>query len=166
MCWRGVYPRHADLVPSVDGGHSQGTYSSDFCSSYLPLPDTFWTQVCLLAPLDDILTQCILNKTSFFSSHTPLLLSVPVTFKHIAIQSDPQGKIQKTTLATLLTSAPATHPSSFFHFPPWMYLKSVTFVHIYGHHSHAHYQVSPRCLSCPPGTPPGSFSTLLPKWAL
>lgn len=45
--------------------------------------------------MNDILTQCILNKTSFFSSHTPLLLSVPVTFKHIAIQSDPQGKFKR-----------------------------------------------------------------------
>ena len=127
MHWQGVYPRHTDPVLSVGGVTHKGQYSGDFCSSYHPLPNTFWTQVCLLAPLDDILTPHILNKTSFFSSHSPLLLSVPVTWKHTAIQSDAQSKIQKTTLATLLSSVPTTRPSSFFHFPPYMHLKPVTF---------------------------------------
>ena len=85
-----------------------------------------------------------------------LLLSVPVTFKHTAIQSDAQGKIQKTTLATLLSSAPTTHPSSFFHVAPYMYLKSVTFcphlrtpltpsIRSHPDDSHAHQVRSPLC---------------------
>ena len=96
--------------------HPQGTVKAEFLFWLPSIAQHSWTQVCLLAPLDDILTQHILNKTPFLSSHTCFFLCVPVTFKRIAGQSDAQGRIQEITLDTLPSFSPCIPSFKFLYF--------------------------------------------------